>query len=210
MTILHIISFMTKLSKEHPCKSSATPKYNNFSVLFCPFTNVHFVAFFIRLAVLTSIFFLFGQIGDEIKSGLLLTSSSERRKYQLFFDKDMLLCSVIMDSTYFDSNIFYFFKLILVLQLRFLGAFAMLSLSFGHNLQLASSLLWMIGGSVAQAIADVTIDACVTENSISHLSLASDMQSLCGVSSSIGQLICFPHSVEMICRDNSSPDEIYS
>ncbi|XP_075081125.1 uncharacterized protein LOC107814439 isoform X2 [Nicotiana tabacum] len=145
MTILHIISFMTKLSKEHPC--------------------------------------------DEIKSGLLLTSSSERRKYQLFFDKDMLLCSVIMDSTYFDSNIFYFFKLILVLQLRFLGAFAMLSLSFGHNLQLASSLLWMIGGSVAQAITDVTIDACVTENSISHLSLASDMQSLCGVSSSIGQLI---------------------
>ncbi|XP_075110200.1 uncharacterized protein LOC107816665 [Nicotiana tabacum] len=58
------------------------------------------------------------QIGDEVKSGLLLTSSSERRKYQLFFDKDMILCSVIMDSTYFDSNIFYFFKLILALQLR--------------------------------------------------------------------------------------------
>nr|XP_018628795.1 probable folate-biopterin transporter 3 isoform X3 [Nicotiana tomentosiformis] len=41
------------------------------------------------------------------------------------------------------------------------------------------------------AIADVTIDACVTENSISHPSLASDMQSLCGLSSSVGQLIGF-------------------
>ncbi|OIT35191.1 putative folate-biopterin transporter 3 [Nicotiana attenuata] len=96
---------------------------------------------------------------------------------------------LIVDSTYFDSNIFYFFKLFLVLQLRFLGAFAMLNLSFGHNLQLASALLCLIGGSAAQAVADVTIDACVTENSISHPSLASDMQSLCGVSSSIGQLI---------------------
>ncbi|XP_070027545.1 putative folate-biopterin transporter 3 [Nicotiana tabacum] len=71
----------------------------------------------------------------------------------------------------------------------FLGAFAMLSLSFGDKLQLASALLCLMGGSAAQAVADVTIDACVTENSISHPSLASDMQSLCGVSSSVGQLI---------------------
>nr|XP_016460325.1 PREDICTED: probable folate-biopterin transporter 3 [Nicotiana tabacum] len=83
-----------------------------------------------------------------------------------------------------------FYCLLKSLQLAgFLGTFAMLSLSFGHNLQLASALLCLMGGSATQAIADVTIDACVTENSISHPSLASDMQSLCGVSSSIGQLI---------------------
>ncbi|KAM3246395.1 putative folate-biopterin transporter 2 [Capsicum annuum] len=70
-----------------------------------------------------------------------------------------------------------------------LGAFAMLSLSLNHKLQLASALLCLTGASAAQAVADVTIDACVTENSISHPSLASDMQSLCGVSSSVGQLI---------------------
>ncbi|PHT47460.1 putative folate-biopterin transporter 2 [Capsicum baccatum] len=70
-----------------------------------------------------------------------------------------------------------------------LGAFAMLSLSLNHKLQLASALLCLTGASAAQAVAEVTIDACVTENSISHPSLASDMQSLCGVSSSVGQLI---------------------
>ncbi|KAM3268917.1 putative folate-biopterin transporter 3 [Capsicum chacoense] len=70
-----------------------------------------------------------------------------------------------------------------------LGAFAMLSLSLNHKLQLASALLCLTGASAAQAVADVTIDACMTENSISHPSLASDMQSLCGVSSSVGQLI---------------------
>ncbi|KAK4362123.1 hypothetical protein RND71_017364 [Anisodus tanguticus] len=50
---------------------------------------------------------------------------------------------------------------------------------------------FILAASAAQAVADVTIDACVTENSISHPSLASDMQSLCGVSSSVGQLIGF-------------------
>ncbi|KAK4735750.1 hypothetical protein R3W88_010011 [Solanum pinnatisectum] len=67
----------------------------------------------------------------------------------------------------------------------------MLSLSLNHKLQLASALLCLTGASAAQAVADVTIDACVTENIISHPSLASDMQSLCGVSSSVGQLIGF-------------------
>lgn len=71
------------------------------------------------------------------------------------------------------------------------AAFSMLSLSLNHKLQLASALLCLTGASAAQAVADVTIDACVTENSISHPSLASDMQSLCGVSSSVGQLIGF-------------------
>ncbi|KAJ8536157.1 hypothetical protein K7X08_034558 [Anisodus acutangulus] len=80
-----------------------------------------------------------------------------------------------------------------------LGAFAMLSLSLNHKLQLASALLFLTGASAAQAVADVTIDACVTENSISHPSLASDMQSLCGVSSSVGQLIGFTIMVTAFC-----------
>ncbi|KAG1363719.1 putative folate-biopterin transporter 2 [Cocos nucifera] len=46
-------------------------------------------------------------------------------------------------------------------------------------------------GSAGVAIADVTIDACVAQNSINHPSLAADMQSLCGFSSSIGGLIGF-------------------
>ncbi|KAJ6307510.1 hypothetical protein OIU76_017329 [Salix suchowensis] len=48
------------------------------------------------------------------------------------------------------------------------------------------------GGSnkvIFSAIADVAIDACVTQNSIRHPSLAADMQSLCGFSSSIGALV---------------------
>ncbi|KAM3308043.1 putative folate-biopterin transporter 3 isoform X1 [Capsicum chacoense] len=71
----------------------------------------------------------------------------------------------------------------------FIGVVAMLSLSINQNLHLASALLCLMGGSAGAAIADVTIDACVTENSINHPSLASDMQSLCGLSSSVGQLI---------------------
>ncbi|XP_016495800.2 putative folate-biopterin transporter 3 [Nicotiana tabacum] len=73
----------------------------------------------------------------------------------------------------------------------FIGVVAMLSLSINQNLHLAFALLCLMAGSAGVAIADVTIDACVTENSISHPSLASDMQSLCGLSSSVGQLIGF-------------------
>ncbi|KAG8379578.1 hypothetical protein BUALT_Bualt07G0103500 [Buddleja alternifolia] len=50
-------------------------------------------------------------------------------------------------------------------------------------------LLDLFRGSVGAAITDVTIDACVTENSISHPSLAGDMQTLCKLSSSVGKLI---------------------
>lgn len=64
-------------------------------------------------------------------------------------------------------------------------------LSLHKNLPLAPAMLSLMAGSAGVAIADVTIDACVTENSISHPSLAGDMQSLCGVSSSIGALIGF-------------------
>lgn len=72
-----------------------------------------------------------------------------------------------------------------------LGATSMIILSLDKNLQLVLALVLLMATSTAVAVADVTIDACVTENSISHPSIAGDMQSLCGVSSSIGQLIGF-------------------
>ncbi|XP_073295701.1 probable folate-biopterin transporter 3 [Primulina huaijiensis] len=72
-----------------------------------------------------------------------------------------------------------------------IGAMSMIILSSQTNLYLVYALLLLIGGSLGVAVADVTIDACVTENSISHPSLAGDMQSLCGFSSSVGQLIGF-------------------
>lgn len=53
------------------------------------------------------------------------------------------------------------------------------------------AVLLLTAGSAAVAIADVTIDACVAQNSINHPSLAADMQSLCGLSSSIGGLLGF-------------------
>ncbi|KAG2723279.1 hypothetical protein I3760_02G163200 [Carya illinoinensis] len=67
----------------------------------------------------------------------------------------------------------------------------MLVLSLHKKLHLAFAMFSLIAGSAGIAIADVTIDACVTQNSISHPSLADDMQSLCGLSSSIGALIGF-------------------
>ncbi|KAK9281681.1 hypothetical protein L1049_004585 [Liquidambar formosana] len=73
----------------------------------------------------------------------------------------------------------------------FLGVISMLSLSLHKKLDLGFALLSLMSGSAGIAIADVTIDACVTQNSISHPSLAGDMQSLCGVSSSIGALVGF-------------------
>uniref|UniRef100_A0A5B6ZAX7 Putative folate-biopterin transporter 3 n=1 Tax=Davidia involucrata TaxID=16924 RepID=A0A5B6ZAX7_DAVIN len=73
----------------------------------------------------------------------------------------------------------------------FLGVISMLMLSLHEKLHLASALLSLMAGSAGVAIADVTIDACITEKSISHPSLAGDMQSLCGVSSSIGALMGF-------------------
>lgn len=73
----------------------------------------------------------------------------------------------------------------------FIGFISMLMLSVHKNLPLAYAMLALMAGSAGVAIADVTIDACVTENSISHPSLAGDMQSLCGVSSSVGALIGF-------------------
>ncbi|GAA0149416.1 transporter [Lithospermum erythrorhizon] len=71
------------------------------------------------------------------------------------------------------------------------GMVSMLSVSLQSSLQLVFALLLLVTGSAAAAVGDVTIDACVTENSIAHPSLAGDMQSLCGFSASVGQLLGF-------------------
>ncbi|XP_062164798.1 probable folate-biopterin transporter 2 [Alnus glutinosa] len=73
----------------------------------------------------------------------------------------------------------------------FLGVISMLLLSLHEKLHLVLALLSLTAGSAGVAIADVTIDACVAQNSISHPSLAADMQSLCALSSSIGALVGF-------------------
>ncbi|XP_027332530.1 probable folate-biopterin transporter 2 [Abrus precatorius] len=73
----------------------------------------------------------------------------------------------------------------------FLAVIAMLLLSLHENMHLVLALLSLTAGSAGVAIADVTIDACVAQNSISHPSLATDMQSLCAFSSSIGALLGF-------------------
>ncbi|KAK4410671.1 putative folate-biopterin transporter 3 [Sesamum angolense] len=70
-----------------------------------------------------------------------------------------------------------------------IGAISMITLSLENNIYLGFALLLLICGSAGAAVADVTIDACVTENSIGHPSLAGEMQSLCGLCSSVGQLI---------------------
>ncbi|KAK7260948.1 hypothetical protein RIF29_27250 [Crotalaria pallida] len=73
----------------------------------------------------------------------------------------------------------------------FLGVVAMLLLSLHENLHLALALLSLTAGNAGEAVADVTMDACVAQNSISHPSLAADMQSLCAFNSSVGALLGF-------------------
>ncbi|KAE9586911.1 putative folate-biopterin transporter, major facilitator superfamily domain-containing protein [Lupinus albus] len=73
----------------------------------------------------------------------------------------------------------------------FIGVIGMLLLSLHKNLHLVLALLSLTAGSAGVAIADVTIDACVAQNSICHPSLAADMQSLCAFSSSVGALLGF-------------------
>ncbi|KAK9130307.1 hypothetical protein Sjap_010794 [Stephania japonica] len=72
-----------------------------------------------------------------------------------------------------------------------LGVIAMISLSLIGKLPVVFALMFLTLGSTSVAIADVAIDACVAQNSITHPSLAADMISLCGFSSSIGALIGF-------------------
>ena len=60
----------------------------------------------------------------------------------------------------------------------FLGVIAMLLLSLQENLHLVLALLALSIGSAGMAIAYVTINAYVAQNSMTHPSLATDMQSL--------------------------------
>ncbi|CAN1121433.1 Probable folate-biopterin transporter 3 [Linum perenne] len=73
----------------------------------------------------------------------------------------------------------------------FLTAISMLVVSLQPDLSLAFAMLSLMSGSTGMAISDVTIDACVTQSIGNHPSLAGDMQSLCGISSSIGSLVGF-------------------
>lgn len=68
---------------------------------------------------------------------------------------------------------------------------SMLIISLHTKLHLVFALLALTAGNTAVAVADVTVDACVAQKSISHPSLAADMQSLCALSYSIGGLLGF-------------------
>lgn len=72
-----------------------------------------------------------------------------------------------------------------------IGVISMLIISLHGNLHIILAILFLTAGSAGVAIADVTIDACVAQSSISHPSLAADLQSLCAMSSSIGALLGF-------------------
>ncbi|KAH6771954.1 Major facilitator superfamily protein [Perilla frutescens var. hirtella] len=84
-----------------------------------------------------------------------------------------------------------------------IGVVSMIILSLKKDMYLGLALLLLICGSAGAAIGDVTIDACVTENSIAHPSLAGEMQSLCGLCNSVGQLIGFICSGFLIHRIGS-------
>ncbi|GMG99310.1 hypothetical protein Nepgr_001150 [Nepenthes gracilis] len=71
------------------------------------------------------------------------------------------------------------------------GIAPMLFLSMHKALHIVLAVLSLTLGSAGVAIADVTVDACVAQNSNKHQSLAADMQSLCALSSSIGALVGF-------------------
>ncbi|XP_050218030.1 probable folate-biopterin transporter 2 isoform X1 [Mercurialis annua] len=70
-----------------------------------------------------------------------------------------------------------------------LGVVSMLLLSLHENLHLAFAILSLTAGSAGVAIADVTLDALVAQNSNTHPLLAPDLRSLCTLSSSIGALL---------------------
>nr|CAB3487531.1 unnamed protein product [Digitaria exilis] len=72
-----------------------------------------------------------------------------------------------------------------------IGVSSMLMLSLHRGLGITPALLALTAQSGGAAIADVTVDALVAQNGITHPPLASDMQSLCGFSSSIGALLGF-------------------
>lgn len=94
-----------------------------------------------------------------------------------------LLTDVIPISGYHRRPYFIFAGII--------GIMSMLFLSLHQRLHIVLALMSLTAGSAGVAIADVTVDACVAQNSGSHPSLAADMQSLCALSSSVGALVGF-------------------
>ncbi|CAO2815976.1 unnamed protein product [Amaranthus hypochondriacus] len=72
-----------------------------------------------------------------------------------------------------------------------LGIVPMLFLSFHKKMHIFFAVLSLTAGSAGAAIADVTVDACVAQNSNKHQHLAPDMQSLCSLSSATGSLLGF-------------------
>ncbi|KAM0883427.1 hypothetical protein ACQ4PT_031653 [Festuca glaucescens] len=72
-----------------------------------------------------------------------------------------------------------------------IGVSSMLMLSLQSNPGIVVGVLALTAQSTGAAMADVTLDALVAQNSITNPPLASDMQSLCGFSSSVGSLIGF-------------------
>lgn len=72
-----------------------------------------------------------------------------------------------------------------------IGVSSMLMFSLNHELGIMPALLMLTAQSAGAAVGDVTVDALVAQNSITHPPLAADMQSLCGFSSSIGALLGF-------------------
>ncbi|KAK6927665.1 Biopterin transporter family [Dillenia turbinata] len=52
-------------------------------------------------------------------------------------------------------------------------------------------IMALLAGNILVAFADATVDACIAENSITHPLLAPDLQSLCELSLSTGELIGF-------------------
>ncbi|KAH8482870.1 hypothetical protein H0E87_030093 [Populus deltoides] len=75
-----------------------------------------------------------------------------------------------------------------------LGCVSALMVATLGKVPIAVALSCLIGITAGIAIADVTIDACIAKNSIEIRSLAPDMQSLCGICSSLGALIGYSSS----------------
>ncbi|KAL9376135.1 hypothetical protein Peur_030255 [Populus x canadensis] len=75
-----------------------------------------------------------------------------------------------------------------------LGCVSALMVATLGKVPIAVALSCLIGITAGVAIADVTIDACIAKNSIEIRSLAPDMQSLCGICSSLGALIGYSSS----------------
>ncbi|CAL0323153.1 unnamed protein product [Lupinus luteus] len=72
-----------------------------------------------------------------------------------------------------------------------IGTLSAFLLALSPHLHVAPALLCFIGVSASLAIADVTIDACIARSSIEVREVASDLQTLCGLCSSLGALIGF-------------------